>query len=431
MDERLHRAFGMQTARSFARGIVRHQKGNIFRRGRSWFFRYSDDVRHHDGTIKRKVICKKLPVSFGDQYRTKASLKSFADEILAPINAGKTNAQSTMRIVDFVEQIYLPEYADVELRPSTRKGYRDMWRVHIKHRLERMTLRGFRTVDGHEMMREIARDAKLGRNSLKHVKSFLSGVFKQAKRLGILDGVNPMQDVGIPRSKQPAETHAYSLPEVRKMLVVIDEPARTIVLTAALTGLRKGEIRGLRWEDFSGTELSVQRSLWNSEATEPKNPRSKASIPVVKQLTEALEAHRKRMGKLAVGPIFQSGNGSPLNLDNVARRIIIPALERCEFCEQQKSEHKNDDHLFVRDSAFPRWHGWHAFRRGIATNLHQLGVADKDIQAILRHSNIGITMNIYVKSVAESQVDAMDLLGEEFEKQDIIGNRLHQKIQVN
>ena len=49
-------------------------------------------------------------------------------------------------------------------------------------------------------------------------------------------------------------------------------------------------------------------------------------------------------------------------------------------------------------------------------------MADNDIQAILRHSNIGITMNIYVKSVAESQVDAMDLLGEEFEKQHVVGN---------
>jgi integrase len=410
---------------------VRHQKGNIFRSGRSWFLRYWDNVRLADGTIQRKVTCKRLPVSFGDQYRTKASVKSFADEILAPINAGRTNAQSTMRVVDFVEQIYFPEYADVELRPSTRKGYRDMWRVHIKHRLEQMTLRGFRTVDGHGMMREIARDGELARNSLKHIKSFLSGVFKQAKRLGILDGINPVQDVGIPRSKQPADTHAYSLPEVRKMLAVLDEPARTIVLTAALTGLRKGEIRGLRWEDLSGTELSVKRSLWNSEATEPKNLRSKASIPVVKQLTEALEAHRKRMGKLAVGPIFQSGNGSPLNLDNLARRIITPALERCEFCEQPNSEHQTDDHLFVRDNSFPRWHGWHAFRRGIATNLHQLGVADKDIQAILRHSNIGITMNIYVKSVAESQVDAMDLLGEEFDKQDLLGNSRGPRTVVN
>lgn len=70
------------------------------------------------------------------------------------------------------------------------------------------------------------------------------------------------------------------------------------------------------------------------------------------------------------------------------------------------------------------------FERGIPTNLHHLGVADKDIQAILPHSNIGITMNIYVKSVAESQVDAMDLLGQELEKQQI-GNPSQQKLQVN
>jgi hypothetical protein len=48
-----------------------------------------------------------------------------------------------------------------------------------------------------------------------------------------------------------------------------------------------------------------------------------------------------------------------------------------------------------------------------------LGAADKDIQAILRHSNISITMNIYLKSTGRSQAHAMDLLGEEFEKQQI------------
>jgi hypothetical protein len=37
---------------------------------------------------------------------------------------------------------------------------------------------------------------------------------------------------------------------------------------------------------------------------------------------------------------------------------------------------------------------------------------DKTIQAILRHSNVGLTMNVYVKSVSESQVNAMDILGE-------------------
>src|SRR5262249_7615171 len=52
------------------------------------------------------------------------------------------------------------------------------------------------------------------------------------------------------------------------------------------------------------------------------------------------------------------------------------------------------------------------FRRGLANNLHALGVEDKTIQAILRHSNVGLTMNVYVKSVSESQVSAMDALSE-------------------
>ena len=36
------------------------------------------------------------------------------------------------------------------------------------------------------------------------------------------------------------------------------------------------------------------------------------------------------------------------------------------------------------------WHGWHAFRRGLSTTLHRLGVPDKDVQQILRHANIKV-----------------------------------------
>ena len=58
----------------------------------------------------------------------------------------------------------------------------------------------------------------------------------------------------------------------------------------------------------------------------------------------------------------------------------------------------------------PQWHGWHAFRRGLATNLHRLGVNDKTIQAILRHSNIVTTQNIYIKTVSSDSAAAMKLL---------------------
>jgi integrase len=395
---------------------MRQQKGYIFHRGRSWFVRYCDDVRQGDGSIKRKLVCKKLPVPYCDQYRSKAGVKPFAQELLAPINNGMVNPQSTMPVVEFVDKIHLPKLAEKK-RPSTVKGYRDIWEDHLKSRLGKLTLRGFRTVHGEGLLADIARQMNLRRNSLRHIKSFLSGVFKEAKRLGILDGVNPMMDVSTPEGPEAKDTHAYTLDEVKKMLGVLDEPARTVVLTAALSGLRKGEIRGLQWDDFNGKEMRVRRSIWNSTVNQPKTNSSRAPVPVVKQLADALEAHRERMGKLAVGPIFQAANGKPLNLDNLARRVIIPTIEKCALRRQPKFEHKTEGHVFQLDTSLPQWHGWHAFRRGLATNLHRLGVEDKEIQAILRHSDVGLTMNVYVKSVSESQVSAMDVLGAALEKQ--------------
>jgi integrase len=205
------------------------------------------------------------------------------------------------------------------------------------------------------MLADVAEKAGLGRSSLRHCKAFLSGAFKQAKRLGILDGLNPIQDVSIPRAPEPEETYAYSLDEIKTMLAELPEPTHTIVLTAALTGLRKGELRGLAWEDFTGTELSVRRSVWNSVVNEPKTRRSSAAIPVVSQLADALAAHKLRAGKFAQPglPIFQAGNGKPLNLDNLARRVIMPALGRCAICKKQGSEHKPEGHIFERARYFP------------------------------------------------------------------------------
>jgi integrase len=366
---------------------MREQKGYVFHRYGSWFVRYCDT----DRTGKRVQVCKKLSVEYGGEYRTEKSVRPFVAEILAPLNSGLLNPQSTMLVSEFVETVYLPEYVEKKLRPASLKQYRDVWQNHLKPRMGKLTLRGFRTVHGEQMLQQIAAQAGLGRSSLRHCKAFLSGAFKQAKRLGILDGLNPIQDVSIPRVPEAEEdTYAYSLSEIKAMLAMLEEPARTVVLSAAFTGLRKSEILGLRWEDFDGQQLTVNRSRWNGIENEPKTRRSRAPIPVVKQLADALEAHRLRAGILAQPslPIFQAGNGKPLNLDNLARRVIAPISS---------------------------WHGWHAFRRGLATNLHALGVDDKTIQAILRHSNIGLTMNVYVKSVSESQVSAMDALSEKLE----------------
>src|SRR5229473_4106102 len=392
---------------------MKEQKGYVCQRYRSWFVRYRDDVLQADGAVKRVQVCKKLDVEYGGDYKTKKSVQPFIAQMLAPLNAGLLNPQSTMLVVEFVERVYMPQYVEKNLRPATRQQYLGVWKRYLKGRMGKLTLRGFRTVHGEQMLSQIAAQSKLDRSSLRHCKAFLSGCFKQAKRLGIIDGINPIMDVSIPHVPEAEQdTYAYSLSEIKSMLAVLAEPAHTVVLTAALTGLRHSELRGLTWENFDGKELSITRSVWNKTVSEPKTRKSRAPIPVVKQLADALRAHKIRAGVLAQPslPVFQSGKGSPSNLANLARRVIIPALSPCVVCRKQEDEHKLDGHVFERDKSLPEWHGWHAFRRGLATNLHALGVDDKTIQAILRHSNVGLTMNVYVKSVGESQVNAMDTL---------------------
>jgi len=61
-----------------------------------------------------------------------------------------------------------------------------------------------------------------------------------------------------------------------QMLRLLPDPARTIVAVAAFLGLRRGEIRGLEWPDYTGEEIRVMRSVWESVTSEPKTRKSKA-----------------------------------------------------------------------------------------------------------------------------------------------------------
>jgi integrase len=62
------------------------------------------------------------------------------------------------------------------------------------------------------------------------------------------------------------------------------------------------------------------------------------------------------------------------------------------------------------DEKFPKWHGWHAARRGLGSNLYALGVPEKVIQQILRHTNVSTTSTYYIKTVPTQVTDAMEKL---------------------
>ena len=63
------------------------------------------------------------------------------------------------------------------------------------------------------------------------------------------------------------------------------------------------------------------------------------------------------------------------------------------------------------------WYGWQAFHRGLAANLHELGIQDRTIQAILRHDSVAVTQAHYIKALPTASIEAMQKLAQNFGQQ--------------
>jgi integrase len=384
----------------------RKQNGTIVRIGERWYVRYWER-RSVGGIIERKRVSYSIGEVTTRGKRPPADIKTEAERHMATVNSGTVPADRIVTIGDFVEQVYLPWIAEHK-RPSTAKGYRDIWEDHLKPLSKQVWLKDTRTYHVQGWLNQIGA-GKLSRNTLKHIKSVISAIFTLAKQQDYFHGENPSRDSAInPKASEPQETYAYTLEEIQTIVSLLPEPASTAFAVAAFMGLRHGEIQGLLWENYRDGELYVSRSIWNGRVSDPKTRKGRAPVPVIRQLADRLEMHRLRSGNPQAGPIFANSTKKPLSLGSVVNRVILPALNKCEACRKAESLHK-EDHPYKRDTRIPEWHGWHAARRGLGSNLYRLGVPDIVIQRILRHSNVSTTATYYIKTAADDIRKAMKM----------------------
>jgi len=298
-----------------------------------------------------------------------------------------------------------------------------------KSRLRGLRLRDFPTAHGQRLISAIAKDnPETGHKTLLRLKSFLRGVFRHARTEGFLDDQNPMRDVTLPKTvrRKKFQGDTYTVREILTVLEYLPSSsvAFACVATAAFSGLRLAELRGLQWQDYDGERLRVERTMWRTEQGLPKTESSENTVPVLPVLKMMLDNYRHHLEGLP-----EEGNlgrelkphdwifagerrGTSLNLPNLVRRTIVPLLTRCKVCGAAKHLHAKKDHAFELDESVPKWKGWRSFRRSLATNLYTLGAKPKVIQAILRHSDIGTTLSYYVATPEAETREALDKLTE-------------------
>ena len=353
------------------------QKGKVYRHGNFWMFRYKVPVFKNGKKTWQDEYQKLAPI---DQYESVAALQKDGLVPKAPDTASLT-PQRTQLLTDFVERIYFHGQTS-KLKASTLRSYHQVWECYVKPRTNGSRMCDFILPSAQKFLDGIASEKTLSTSSFQKIKWFMVAVFDAARIAGAYDhnSLNPFSDVKLPKNRRPKQPGRYAtLENVTDMLAVlssVDEVASRVVAMAAFSGLRKSEIQGLRWDDLKDGEIHVKRTAWRTTTIEQgtKTEASQGAVPILPLLARHLEAHRN--GFVGDGFIFTGPKmGRPLDLHNLANRVIRPALKKARI----------------------PWCGWHGFRRGLATNLHTLDVNDLDIQRIMRHSDVAVTRASYIK----------------------------------
>jgi integrase len=260
--------------------------------------------------------------------------------------------------------------------------------------LRDLELRQVRIADIDRLLQDVAANTDFAKTTYANQKNFLSSAFRHAARQGIIN-FNPVRDAAIPQGKA-ADTYAYSVNEVARLVKALKKHpnAKAAVIVAALTGLRKGEISGLRWEDYDrqAQELKITRSVYDGEVQTTKTESSAARVPVIETVRKALESHLKRNS--GDGYIFHDSIGNPIRFENFTQREVLPIL----------------------DKAGVDWHGLHAFRRFLGTTLNEKGIDLETIKEVLRHSDNDVTKKSYIKPSTKRFRKTLELVEKDFNR---------------
>jgi len=239
--------------------------------------------------------------------------------------------------------------------------------------------------------------------TVKHVRNTISAVFRHAKLKRAYHGDNPVLGVRLPEM-QRKETHSLTFEQGRNVISVIPSPAREMALLSMTTSLNVAEMLGLRWKRVNLTgepvvvggeflqpyTLAVRENYYRGKFGSVKAKSRRRNVPLSSSVVTVLADIQRRSKH--TGPddlVFSSSKGTPLNENNLMRRLIKPAAELLGM----------------------PWLSWHVFRHTHATLGEQIGMALSDRQAQMGHRDVGMTLH-YTHSDLERRRAAIEAMSD-------------------
>lgn len=304
---------------------------------------------------------------------------------------------------------------DADLKATTFTRYHGVYTNHIKGTdLDSMPVAAIKPIHIQRFLNQLAAAGRT-QPTVKIVYKVIKMFFAYAVEQGYTVKDPCAKSITVPGGKYTQKrVEIFTDEEIARLkAVLVGPPLRLLVLLALGTGLRQGELLGLRYSDVKDAEVAVHSTL--AKATDimpdgtrnssfvlwdPKTENSSRRVPIPKDLLSEISSHRARQieerMKLGIGGepefIFTTGAGGFLSGTSV-RRLYKRALE---------------------EAGIP-YKKFHALRHTYATNLVKKGADIDTVMRLLGHSNINVTA-IYFHEDEEEKKKAADSLNAWFAK---------------
>jgi len=308
----------------------------------------------------------------------------------------RTNIHREMQVTPLLTfQSLVDHYCQTELLAANKtEKTRKTYRVY----LQRWILPNWGTTYLH-LIKPVAVEQWLGAldglldGSKAKIRNIMSAIFSHAVRFEIADK-NPITPVrqSARRSKVPVILEAT---ELHRLFDELGLRERAMIITEALTGIRRSELMGLKWKDvdFIGGRIEITRSVVDQDIGTCKTEASRKPVVIDQHIVRALLAWRQESMYTSpddwVWASPQRKGKQPLGLSSIMRLYIQPAAKRAGI--QKKI-------------------GWHTFRHTFSTLVKSLGVDAKVVQELVRHASFKTTMDGYTQALEEPKRQAQEQL---------------------
>ena len=283
------------------------------------------------------------------------------------------------------------------VRPRTWHRYSEYVALHVIPTLGDVELAALRPQQIQSLYSKKIAEG-LSPRSVLHLHRVLHRALAQAHRWGLVE-VNPAELVDPPRP-EAREMRALSPAEARRLLATASgDRLEALYVLAITTGMRQGELLGLRWRDVdvAGRSLRITGSLQyvpgrGLQVAAPKTARSRRNVLLSEIGASALAAHRQRQFAERRTRrdweehdlVFPNQRGCPIYATNLMDRSFAVLLEQAEI---------------------PRIR-FHDLRHTAATLLLGQGVHPKVVSEMLGHTNTSITLDLYSHATPTMQREA-------------------------